>query len=1433
MKRVLTFILSCCILITSSLFVTASENITIYGRDDFDDSITYSAPKSITVESDKGLVYVCEENQSNKYLMIHQLQGNMAATKSISLSTANKMVSVVKVLVKDFNTEKNIFAQTDRGGRNNQYLVIGTDGYLKNGENRDLMKIKTDTWYTVAVVQNNLKKKYSVEVNGKLLCDDVYFTNTSFTKPISYSFSSPEGESEMWLDDIRVYSGSEIKPESYFEPMPYNKARDEKPVIETESFTEDRIHFVSDFNSEQTGGRPTGIDLFVGDGDVFIADIPDSKDKSIKISQQNSGNWIYLTDAFGLSDLVMEARVRTDSMNTDKLVFMIKDTNGLNMRTVVLSGNGFITAPSGKSLGKYTSRTWYDLAVVTHFAQKTVDYYVNGELILKDEPFAVSGFQTPSEIRTQILEGGNGDVLYVDNLKIYTGSQPRELVLEDDNILKTVDTSLSIFKDKPENGESLNGAVALLSDVITAYNGTKRISLDASPFISNSRMYVPIRFVTESFGGSVDWSETYKRATIRCEGNTVEFTSGSSTMIKNGTEIKMDTAPIISNSRMFIPLRAFAKDALDKKVTWYDEQKLAVIGNSQNENVSPQKIADYIMYERPSKETIQKSVVNEHPRLMLDKKQLDVIKSDNSDHVQKWKTIVINQADEYLKKEPPVYEKADGLRILTISRDVLERALYLSMAYHISNDAKYKNNLWNVLYAAGTFKDWNDRSHFLDTAEMTAAFAIGYDWLYDAWDEEERQFLKLAMVEKGLKPGAECLNGVRAKSSSTSSTSWPVMKGSNWTVVCGGGLSMAALAIMEDEPELSSFIVSQSLRALENLLPYFAPDGGWEEGPGYWHYTVKYLTFFMKSLETAVGTNYGYTSVNGVSKTAYFPSYISSFNGPFNYGDSSSVLINSPEIFYYADVLSDDNLAKVRLEQMEMYNWNGTVYDLMYFNPAKVSAETDLSLDAKISNVELASFRSSWTDKNALFAAIRGGWNNNGHGNLDSGAFVLDALGERWALDLGSEDYNLPNYWKVYGGRCDYYRIRAEGHNTVVVNPISEYDQIIDSFAPVEVFESKEKGGYAVVDMKPALGEENVSSAIRGLKMNENRTSIVLQDEITFRKPSQFYWFMHTRADVQVSEDGKSAQLSMNGKKLFVALDCNDESARFTLMDAKPIPTSPQVNQSANTGIKKLAINLQNVSGQLNLSVYFEPMMIDSAEIYSAKKFEPISSWSIPDGEINLPVLHELYADAKPINGFKPETHSYTIVLPGDAKTKPVISASGNGTVEILQGAGFESDTVKVSNNGIDSYYMITYKIMPDIYVPEGMIHLPVSDVIASEEPQTENGRYNVIDGNFNTRWSAQGLQSITLDLGEIKEIDKLGIAFMSGDVRISYYKISVSDDNAVYTQISDKESSGNTLDFEFTDLNGIKGRFVKVDVSGTSVGNWNSITELAVYQKK
>ena len=64
--------------------------------------------------------------------------------------------------------------------------------------------------------------------------------------------------------------------------------------------------------------------------------------------------------------------------------------------------------------------------------------------------------------------------------------------------------------------------------------------------------------------------------------------------------------------------------------------------------------------------------------------------------------------------------------------------------------------------AAAAFEDWHP-PHFLDTAEMTNAVAIGYDWLYDVLTPEQRATLKTAIIEKGLKPGLKVLLKVRAR----------------------------------------------------------------------------------------------------------------------------------------------------------------------------------------------------------------------------------------------------------------------------------------------------------------------------------------------------------------------------------------------------------------------------------------------------------------------------------------------------------------------------------------------------------------------------------------------------------------------------------------------------------------------------------------------
>ena len=46
----------------------------------------------------------------------------------------------------------------------------------------------------------------------------------------------------------------------------------------------------------------------------------------------------------------------------------------------------------------------------------------------------------------------------------------------------------------------------------------------------------------------------------------------------------------------------------------------------------------------------------------------------------------------------------------------------------------------------------------------------------------------------------------------------------------------------------------------------------------------------------------------------------------------------------------------------------------------------------------------------SFFLFCQGGKNGCTHGHLDLGSFVLDALGERWSMDFGGDDYALPGY---------------------------------------------------------------------------------------------------------------------------------------------------------------------------------------------------------------------------------------------------------------------------------------------------------------------------------------------------------------------------------------------------------------------------------------
>lgn len=80
---------------------------------------------------------------------------------------------------------------------------------------------------------------------------------------------------------------------------------------------------------------------------------------------------------------------------------------------------------------------------------------------------------------------------------------------------------------------------------------------------------------------------------------------------------------------------------------------------------------------------------------------------------------------------------------------------------------------------------------------------------------------------------------------------------------------------------------------------------------------------------------------------------------------------------------------------------------LLYYDP-QVSGQfwDGLALDRHFDNTTDGWFsaRSSWTDNDGAYIAMKAGYlqGHQTHGDLDAGTFVLDAMGHRWAGELGS-----------------------------------------------------------------------------------------------------------------------------------------------------------------------------------------------------------------------------------------------------------------------------------------------------------------------------------------------------------------------------------------------------------------------------------------------
>lgn len=584
----------------------------------------------------------------------------------------------------------------------------------------------------------------------------------------------------------------------------------------------------------------------------------------------------------------------------------------------------------------------------------------------------------------------------------------------------------------------------------------------------------------------------------------------------------------------------------------------------------------------PPPEKILSALRAGHPRIMVEAKTFEALKAsiDKGGLPARLYGAVKKSADKTLAAPVSVYEKPDGKRLLSVSRRVLDRVSELALVFRLEKDPRYADRAWKELEAAAAFPDWNP-AHFLDTAEMTHAFALGYDWLYDRWTPEQRRVLEKAILEKGLNAGLKVY---------ASKKGWHTNE-NNWNQVCNGGLISGALAIADVEPQVAGRIVWEAIQSVPLAMRHYEPDGAGSEGVTYWGYAARYNVVLLSSLQTALGTDFGLSRVGAFGPSGYYQIYMSGARRiSFDFADCGRSSVSTPQHFWLARQYDVPAFSWFRLSALESQQKEGGLWDLFWLDlRGKDMDVKTLPLDKHFRGSECAALRTSW-EPDAMIVGIQAGdsMNLGGHRHLDLGSFIVDALGERWITDSGTEHETYMAH-QHKNPRHAYYRVRAEGHNVPVLNPSKEPDQNPRAVAKITRFTSTPQEAQATVDLTQAYQQE-ASRVLRTFELQE-RKRLLVKDEIVAKTPSELWWFLHTEAKIALKDAGRTATLTQNGKTFNIRLEEPKEGV-FEVMECKPLPTSPNPEkQASNAKRQKLALHLTAVQAT-RVRVSLEPVSV-------------------------------------------------------------------------------------------------------------------------------------------------------------------------------------------------------------------------------------------------
>lgn len=272
----------------------------------------------------------------------------------------------------------------------------------------------------------------------------------------------------------------------------------------------------------------------------------------------------------------------------------------------------------------------------------------------------------------------------------------------------------------------------------------------------------------------------------------------------------------------------------------------------------------------------------------------------------------------------------------------------------------------------------------------------------------------------------------------------------NWNPWINSNWLVSAL-LMEKDAGRRAAAVHKVIRSTDRFLDGYYPDGGCDEGPGYWSRAGASLFDVLDLLNSASAGKLNYFGLPLVKEIGAYI-YRAHIAGSWyvNFADASArVTPDANLVWRYGKSVGDEKMVAHGAQLAASHpaftteradvGAMGRVIDALFhldeLRKASVGAKPPLVADVDLPGTQFFTARQSAGSTAGFFVAAQGGHNAESHNHNDVGNFIVFHDGEPVLIDVGVETYSAKTF---SAQRYEIWTMQSAWHNAPTINGVMQ-----------------------------------------------------------------------------------------------------------------------------------------------------------------------------------------------------------------------------------------------------------------------------------------------------------------------------------------------------------------------------------------------------------